>query len=141
MKKIAMILGASVLSFASMSKASGLDFDGCYQLYVPGAMYPAFCLQGTTEEGINGSNVRLAIFGTNTSRVIKCARSSASNVTANSFTYFINSREELRLTVKEVKSGRRIGDAKLGNTTLKFMELDSSTMQRLTGIANDTCQD
>lgn len=139
MKKFAMVLGVSLLSFSSMSQASD-GFDGCYQLYMPQTMLPVICLQGTTEEGIAGSGVRLAIFGTNTNKVVHCSRSSGSGMTYKVFTYMLKGKEELRLTVQKEKAGHKEGEAKLGKTTTKFIEIDDSNTERLLDIVNNSCR-
>ena len=129
------------LAFASVAHADP-GFDGCFQLYVPGAMYPAFCLQGTTEEGIGGSGARLAIFATNTDRLVYCSKSTASAMTADSYLFELNGKKEMILeNVKDV-SGRKEGDAIFGSTRLKFMEIDAGNTLRLLGIANkrNDCQ-
>lgn len=61
-----------ILSLTAGSRAWA-GWDGCYQLVNTGVMYPALCFQGTEEEGINGSNVRLFVFRTNTNTLDTCA--------------------------------------------------------------------
>jgi len=135
---------ASILfcSAASAAPQAAIEFDGCYQLYMPGAMYPAFCLQGTSEEGIGGSGARLAIFGTNPARVIQCSKSSGSDGTLNSYSYLLNGNKELSLENVKLVNGKKEGDAVLGNNRLKFLEIDADNAARLMKIANSArnCQ-
>ena len=131
----------ALLAFASVAHADP-GFDGCFQLYVPGAMYPAFCLQGTAEEGIGGSGARLAMFATNTDRLVYCSKSTLAKATVDSYTFELNGKNEMTLeNVKDV-SGRKEGDAIFGSTRLKFMEIDAGNTIRLLGIANKSagCQ-
>ncbi len=123
----------------TQSGAPSLAFDGCYQLYQTGSLYPAFCLQGTMEEGINGSGVRLAIIDAD--KVIKCSKSSASGMTRDSFTYKIDGRVELELKNVKIESNKKVGDAIIGSTQLKFMEINANDTQRLIGIAAKSCQE
>lgn len=134
---------ASVFMLAAPAFAQSatlLGFDGCYQLYMPGSMFPAFCLQGTAEEGIGGAGVRLAIFGTNTSRVVKCARSSASRMTENSFEFHLDGRKEMALTEVQIKNQRKAGFATFGSTRLNFAEFGAPETSRLLAIANGACR-
>jgi hypothetical protein len=135
-------LGFVALTIASGSMASEtrLGFDGCYQLYKSQSMYPVICLQGTAEEGIAGAGVRLAIFGTNTNKVIKCATSSGSAMDFTSFTFMMNGKEELHMTVRQEQEGRKQGEVKLGKTVLDFSEVDDQNTDRLLDIANKSCQ-
>lgn len=117
---------------ASNDSIRGLNMDGCYQLVVSGALYPAFCLFGTTEEGINGSGVRMVIFHTNSSKVIACANSSRSGVEDNQFYYEADGQRQLVLSNINVKDKTPIqGDAQLGNTKLNFVYLSSHHSQSL----------
>ena len=137
MKK-AMFLAMFLFSSVALGQ-SRLGFDGCYQLYMPSTMYPAFCLQGTAEEGIGGSGVRLVIFRTNTDRIAKCALSSGSGMTRESFTFEMDGRVELELKNVRTISGRNEGDAIFGRTALKFMEINDRDTNRLFQVANDGC--
>lgn len=74
-------------SFAFVSQANATRWDGCYQLLDTGVMYPAICFQGTTEEGINGSNVRLFVFKTNTNILDVCAIGQVTKMTARELTF------------------------------------------------------
>lgn len=123
----------------TQSETPSVAFDGCYQLYKPGSLYPAFCLHGTTEEGINGSGVRLAIFDAR--ELIKCGKSSASAMSSNSFTYKVQGRVELELKNVTVENNKRVGDAIIESTQLKFMEINAFETKILTGIADKSCQE
>jgi len=139
MKKLYSLLVLTfVFAATSAQTAPRLGFDGCYQLYLPGTMYPAFCLQGTAEEGINGSGVRLAIFGTNTDRLVQCLVSTSSGMTDTSFVFERNGKAEMTLQNVQTKNGRKEGDAIIGRTNLKFMEINSRDTDRLMNIANSS---
>jgi len=140
MKAVSCILSVLVFSVASVSQAQSFGFDGCYQLYRPNTMYPAIFLSRTAEEGINGSGVRLTIFGTNTKEVIYCGRSSASSMTADTFRYFMDDIEELRLTITEKEAEVVAGKAKLGKSVFDFMKLDEEWANGLLEIASKSCQ-
>src|SRR4051812_33619772 len=130
MKKVLFVLGLTLAGFAPSAHA-GLGFDGCYQLYLPNTMFPALCLEGTAEEGINGAGVRLVIFRTNTDRVAHCSKSSASGMSANSFEYFLNGKKEFSFDNVTTKDGLKQGDATFGGTHLKFVQLYDAHFTRL----------
>lgn len=130
MKTVAKVI--YTLVFVSVFPAyAALDFDGCFQLYQPNVMYPVFCLEGTTEEGVGGSGTRLVIFGTNTDRVVHCSKSSGTTMTAQTFEYLLNGQKELSLVGVSQNEGRLSGEAIFGRTVLKFIELDAETSQSL----------
>ncbi len=116
--------------FAATSQAA-INYDGCYQLYMPSTMYPVFCLDGTNEEGINGAGVRLVIFHTNTNMISACAISSSLGGSANSLEFMLGSRKEMILSEVKLVNSRVEGFATFGKTKLNFMKLDQSTSQRL----------
>lgn len=140
MKKFVLSLGLGLLAFAPAAHA-GLGFDGCYQLFETGSLSPAFCLEGTAEEGINGAGVRLVIFRTNTDRVAHCSKSSASGMTANSFQYELNGQTEMSLEKVKTENGLKQGEAVFGQTRLQFSEIDQATTDRLlrTARKDDAC--
>lgn len=111
----------------------GVNFDGCYQMLVPGAMYPAFCLFGTTEEGINGSGVRMVVFGTNTNRVIACLKSSASGISNNEFFFEAENAKQLILKNISTDGSKKPvqGDVLMGRTALNFVYLSPDTSANL----------
>lgn len=113
------------------AQAGSLSYDGCYQLFMPGAMYPAFCLSGTAEEGIGGAGARMVIFHTNTDRVIACSSSSSLAEYGNTFEFIIAGRKELILRTLTFDPAIKMGDAVFGKTTLKYMQLDAATTKRL----------
>ena len=150
MKKIALVVVVAAFSAcrtgvnnsaSDVKDANHLGFDGCYQLYEEGAAYPAICLQGTEEEGINGSGVLLAIIESD--QVIKCTKSSASSMTRDSFAYEINGRVQLELKNVELKNRKKVGDAIFGASQLKFTELNKSDSDHFIRIANrdPSCKD
>jgi hypothetical protein len=139
MKSILTTAIMTIASTAAFAESGRLGFDGCYVMYQPSVMYPAFCLQGTAEEGIAGSNVRLAIFGTNTDKVISCLRSDASAMTEDSYTFIVQGRKEMILKNVVINQDRKQGDVVLGRTELKFLELDNETTDRLMSIAQESC--
>lgn len=128
--------------FSMNTYASTSLLDGCYQMYLPGAMYPAFCLQGMAEEGIGGAGARLVIFSTNTSNISACLKSSSLSGTANSLEFIVGKKKEMVLS--NIKSmGLTIeGDATFGKTTLKFMKLGKQSEQQLLTVfyAQRECQ-
>lgn len=133
MKTLSLLaLTFSLAAFADETKPAITDFDGCYQMYLPSVMYPAFCLDGTNEEGINGAGARLVVFGTNTDTVIACAKSSALGGDAGTFEFQLNGKAELILTgLKLTESGRPEGDVTLGKTKLKFLKVLAPESDRL----------
>jgi hypothetical protein len=129
MKKFFCIFIISYL-FAAVCNAA-INFNGCYQLYVPGSMYPSFCIDGTQEEGINGSGVRLVVFESNTDLIIGCALSSALSVSGDSLEFIVGNRKELIMSeVKPIQS-RLEGTATFGKTSLKFIQIEESLSKRL----------
>lgn len=127
-KILSVVLLPMLLSSISFAQ---VNFDGCYQLYAVGTMYPAFCLSGTTEEGINGSGARLTLFKTNTDSPLACAVSSSLKMTANSLTFIVGSSPELKMTVLSTKANGLEGIVTFRSTTLNFMQYDSATTQKL----------
>ncbi|MCM2323455.1 MAG: hypothetical protein NDJ90_09360 [Oligoflexia bacterium] len=136
-----MIVSAFLFSVVTMSGSlagTRLGYDGCYQIYMPGVMYPAFCLEGTAEEGIGGAGVRLAIFKTNTSRLASCLISTASGMGEDSFVFERDGKKELSLENVRVENNRREGDVIVGRYNLKFMEINDRDTDRLLNIANSS---
>ncbi len=122
------------LLFVSLSSfAHSRNYDGCYQLVDTGVMYPAICLSGTVEEGIGGSNARLAIFGTNTSSLKACLRSTSLVMDNSKLEFFINGKKELVLS--NFSANGNSGDAKVGNTRVKFVRLNEVESRPLTDSA------
>jgi hypothetical protein len=124
-------LAAFALVFSSSFAQAAAKFDGCYQLYLPNIMYPAFCLDGTTEEGIGSAGARLVFFGTNTDRIIACGSSSALVIRGDSLEFVQIGQSELILKNVTMNRGFLQGDAVLGSTELKFLKLDDANSSRL----------
>lgn len=129
MKKFLLSLALMAAPFSAAQAA--FNFDGCFQLVTRGAMYPAFCLSGTNEEGINGAGVRLVIFGTNTDRVIACGLSSSLGGSEDSLEYIQNDVKELVLSEVKESGGRLQGKATLGRTVLDFFQINQDDSSRL----------
>jgi len=127
------IFAAFALVLTSPVAQASIGFDGCFQLYRPSVMAPAFCLDGTAEEGIGGAGARLVIFGTNSDRIIACASSSAIGGWGDSLTFIQNGRPELILKNVKMEDGILQGDAILGKTELKFLKIDETNSKRLIG--------
>jgi hypothetical protein len=150
MKKIALVVVVAAFSAcrtgdnnsaSDVKEANRLGFDGCYHLVKEGDAgdqdeYPAICLQGTAEEGINGAGVLLATIDIESDQVIKCFKSSASGMTRDSFTYESNGQVQLELKNVKLKNRIRVGDAIFGGSQLKFTELNSSDSRKFIRIAN-----
>ncbi len=115
-----------------------LGFDGCFQLYQTSAMFPIFCLEGTAEEGIGGSGVRLVIFETNSDQVSHCSRSSGSAMTSSHFEFELNAMKEFSLDVLKTQNGRKSGSAVFGHTQLSFAQIDKLTSDQLMAAARST---
>jgi hypothetical protein len=140
MKKYLLVLLAS-FSFAAVSNAES-NYDGCYQLYLPGSMYPSFCLDGSQEVGINGSGVRLVIFDTNTDSISACALSSSVGGSENSFEFLLGNQKEFILSDVKLVQSRFEGTATFGKTNLNFIKLSDSVSKRLLAkfYAETKCQ-
>lgn len=110
------------------------NYDGCYQLYMPGSMYPSFCLEGTLEEGISGSGVRLVIFDTNTVLISACAVSSSLEGSGNSLEFILGNKKELIMSDVKLIQSRLEGTATFGKTSLKFIQISESESKRLLSI-------
>jgi hypothetical protein len=93
MKKLALF----AMSLVSISQARA-GWDGCYQLVTRGVMYPAICFQGTEEEGIDGTGVRLFVFRTNTNTLDVCALGQVTRMTETEFTFEKNKIKEVVFT-------------------------------------------
>lgn len=122
MKTILMVIFLAVSSQAM----AGINWDQCYQLYMPGAMYPMVCLEGTNEEAINGAGVRMVIFHTNTNLISACALSSSLAGTGSSLEFMLGEKKEMILSNVVQKGADLLGDATFGRTTLKFMTVNAS---------------
>ncbi|OFZ81200.1 MAG: hypothetical protein A3K03_09195 [Bdellovibrionales bacterium RIFOXYD1_FULL_44_7] len=140
MKKIYSLLALTfVFATISTQAAPRPGFDGCYQLHgQEDIMYPAFCLQGTTDEGTNGSGVRLAIFGPNTDRLTQCLVSTSSSMTETSFVFELNGKAEMIMKNIQIINGRKVGDALIAKAKLKFIEINSHDTNHLMYIANSS---
>ena len=150
MKKIALVLVVHAFSgcrasgnnsASDVKEANRLGFDGCYSLYKEGDAgdqdeYPAICLQGTEEEGINGAGVLLATINIESDQVIKCFKSSASGMTRDSFTYEFDGQVQLELKNVKLKNRIKVGDAIFDASQLKFTELNKSDSSKFIRIAN-----
>lgn len=121
----------AVLLFSASKSYGAIDWDGCYQLYLPGSMHPAVCIDGTNEEGINGAGVRLVIFRTNTDVISACGLSSSLQGTQNSLEFMTGSTPQMILKNVEAVASRLEGDATFGKTNLKFLKIDAHTTKRL----------
>jgi hypothetical protein len=139
------LLSLLAIAFAAsgpQTAHAAFDFDGCFQLYRPNVMYPAFCLDGTKEEGINGAGARLVIFGTNTDRIIACGKSSALGGGADSLEFIQNGKKELILKNVKLENGRLVGDAVLGKTELNFIQVKEESKRLLGKFYDDKrCED
>ncbi len=135
-------LFAFVLALVAIESRASIDWDGCYQLYLPNAMYPAFCLKGTNEEGIGGASARIVFFGTNTDKISGCGLSSSLNSYTNSFEFIANASKQLILSEAEFVNSSLEGNATVGRTKLKFFKLDFRTSKRLLAkfYAEPRCQ-
>lgn len=113
--------------------ASARSFDGCYQLFGNGALYPAICISGTTEEGIGGAGARLAIFEANTNRLVKCLLSDSLVMNTSRLEFIVNGKRELILN--GVSKDGKSGTATVGKTDLKFSKLTETQARPLTDSA------
>ncbi len=111
---------------ASSDSLASAHLDGCYQMLLPGSMYPAFCLSGTMEEGIGGAGVRLVIYGANTNIITGCAVSSKTGFTKEGEFFFeAEGARQLTLRNVEVKNEKPVsGDVQIGKTNLKFVFIE-----------------
>lgn len=132
--KLSAILTLTGLMFSLIgfsSAQASFQFDGCYQMYLPNVMYPAFCLIGTSEEGIGGSGARLVIFSTNSDQILACGKSTSLDFSSNSLKFIQNGTAELILRNLKTENLRLEGDATLGKTNLKFIQISPSESQHL----------
>ena len=104
------------------------DYDGCFQLYSESATFPAFCLSGTTEEGIGGAGARLILFNPSSGDVIACILSSGLNVTENAFEFQVKGSAENGIILQ---GGIMSGRAKLGKTELSYSLLNRLDTEKL----------
>lgn len=134
------LLGFSLVNMAPAQ--ASFQFDGCYQMYLPNVMYPAFCLSGTSEEGIGGSGARLVIFSTNSDQILACGKSSSLDFSSNSLQFIQNGTAELVLKNLKTENLRLEGDVVLGRTNLKFIQISPSESQHLMDkfYNEDRCQ-
>src|SRR5688572_7894762 len=105
------VLIAAMLSPITPALASELGNDGCYRTYKTGARLPAWssvvCVRGTTEEGIEGSGVRVALLAPDASpaspgvewcaRTISSGRSDARHGINSLYLNFDDSSEVLSI--------------------------------------------
>jgi hypothetical protein len=139
MKTMLTAAALALVSTTALADSSRLGFDGCYDMYRPGSMFPSFCLLGTAEEGVGGSNVRLALFHTNTDQVTHCLRSDAVELTEDSFTFIVNNKKEMILKNVVEENGLKSGVVVLGKTVLNFLERDETTTDQLMRNAVEFC--
>lgn len=129
MRRIFAALTLSCL-FATTSQAA-VNYDGCYQLYMPGSMYPSFCLDGTQEEGIGGAGARLVIFDTNSDSISACAVSSSLGGPVNTLEFILGDRKELTMSDVKLVQSRLEGTATFGKTSLRFIQINTALSIRL----------
>lgn len=135
MKK--MIFVTTLSFFASMQ--AWANWDGCYQLVSSNVRYQAICFQGTAEEGINGSNVRLFVFRTNTNSLDICALGSVTKLTGTELTFEKNGVKEVVLS----NFDGIVADAEIDGfpTTVKAVRLGDTNAQTLWQNADsNVCQ-
>jgi hypothetical protein len=136
MKKLVLVFGIMILA----AQANAENMDGCYLLFEPNVAYPTICLQGTMEEGIGGAGARLTIFHTNSDKVIACVKSTSLVMTPDELRFQVDGKDEIILNKFDTTDGYLKGDAKIGNTQLKFGRWDAKTEKQLLKIANEKCQ-
>ncbi len=103
-------------------------------------MYPTYCIWGTKEEGINGAGVRVAIFGTNSNRIIACLSSSASGIRDDQF--YIEAEGAIQLAMKDIEKlpgfNRFQGKVLFGKKELLFIHLEKNIEALLDAWEKDT---
>lgn len=134
------IISATLFLSAAAPALAGPGFDGCYQLVIPQQTYPVFCLEGTTEEGINGAGVRLAIFGNGSENVRFCTKSVSAAMTAQSFSLVSDNKTQLSLENVVTIEGLKKGDAVIGAYHLRFEELNAERMARSLALMNASAE-
>lgn len=110
-----------------------ISWDGCYQLYSTGGLYPTVCLDGSSEEGISGFDSRLAVFVTGTDQLAGCGRSSSLVVTQDSLEFIAGGSSLLVLSEAVVTSGALEGVALIDSRRrrLQFRKLKEDISTRL----------
>ena len=127
------------VSFASQAKADANNYDGCYQIYMPGAAYNVICVQGTAEEGIAGSGARLAVLDAFGKAVDRCMKSSGIKITADSFVFESKGVAEFVMKNVKIADGLKEGDLISGKDQVLFRQISNKTSERFMKLANDKC--
>lgn len=131
---------ALILFLMPLSALGFSDYDSCYQLYAERAVYPVICLNGSFEEGVGGARVRLTVFGVSSDRVKHCMTSTSVEFDDSKFIFEVNGIKELIFeNISHTPNGLKTGDAVIGHTQLKFMELEAESVRYLQRIAIAAC--
>lgn len=107
--------------------------DGCFLMYKNASIYPVFCLVGTEEEGIGGSNAKLVLFETNSDAPTNCSKTSSLSVdsTKKSLAIEVDDKLEMTLFYKSPKSQKpRRGIVVVGHSEFNFEELSESRTEK-----------
>lgn len=121
------------VSLLAAQTSLAMGFDGCFHMHTEGASAPVFCLSGTMEEGIGGSNAKIAMFRTNTDTPSHCFKTSGLRVDfdQNQLEVDINGRLEMTMKIQSTTAkGLRQGTTLTGKTKMYFLELDQKTTTR-----------
>jgi hypothetical protein len=113
----------SLKPFRGPAQSDG--WDGCYQMHQPQKMSAAFCLSGTSEEGIGGGNALVMFFDPYdvAAGPFLCAKSSRLEMPGpDSLRFLVNSGVLLTLNNGNVTSGK---------TTAQFSKLSTSSARGL----------
>lgn len=105
--------------------AFAIGDDGCYLMYKPGVMYPVFCIMGSAEEGIGGSNATLVMFHVNSGQPEHCFKTSAisKDFATGVTSIYINDKVEMTLKEFNSKKEYREGEVQVGSTKLNYDEI------------------
>jgi hypothetical protein len=151
MKKSNLFVSALAL-LSSVGAFAANGGDGCFQMYRPNELFPAICVSGTLEEGINGSGVRVALVD-NVGQVVWCGHTTSSvmgsaNPSVNKWTLNFDKASgmiSIQFNGATEADGLQAGKITLTETddknTLEYKELSAATMARLRGVFDsDKCR-
>jgi hypothetical protein len=89
MKNLIFIALTTLISLPALAQEQARVGDGCYQLVQREALLTLICISGSTEEGIGGSNARIAQLDPNDGSVAQCDKTSKIETSKTAVTFWV----------------------------------------------------
>lgn len=123
---LALILWVAALS----STSHAINPDGCFQMYLPGSMYPVICVEGSAEGASSGDGIKVSTVGPNSLTVRSCSKASSMDLegelTQNKSTFWFQSGDFVRFNgALNPKTKQEEGTVSMGNSTFNYFRLQN----------------